>query len=432
MTGQGNLELHPLNTEFTSLYVHVPFCRRKCDYCGFHSSVLPVVTGAAFESVLEERVERTLHSLRSGLAELPDAIVSTVYVGGGTPSCLGMTLLSRLLEGISATVRNARALTEWTVEVNPEDVSPELLDRLRDAGVTRLSLGVQTFDAELRKVLGRHGAPHGVLSALECARTRWKGHLSADLIAGIPGQNGGAAVRDVERLLAFEPEHVSMYALSLETGTPLAARVGGPVSGEETLSGCEATEAWDRAGDRLETAGFERYEVSNFARPGARCVHNTRFWDGRPYLGVGPSAVSTVWAHRLQAGGRGDAARDDAWALRWVEGASGNREEEERLGYRELLQEHLMTRLRTVDGLNVDSLSALFGTEAAQCVWSTGRELQAAGMVQLVDRRECQAGRTGGEDRLVTVTRKGRRFLDQLIRELFRGIAQLDSDLGKW
>ena len=107
MTGQGNLELHPLNTEFTSLYVHVPFCRRKCDYCGFHSSVLPVVTGAAFESVLEERVERTLHSLRSRLAELPDAIVSTVYVGGGTPSCLGMTLLSRLLEGISATVPNA-------------------------------------------------------------------------------------------------------------------------------------------------------------------------------------------------------------------------------------------------------------------------------------------------------------------------------------
>jgi oxygen-independent coproporphyrinogen-3 oxidase len=442
MTGWGNLDLHPLNSDFLALYVHVPYCRRRCDYCAFHSTVLPKGYTAEVHHP-ETYVDSTLRALRSSLARVPDAVVSTVYVGGGTPSCLGPHLLSRLLAGISVELADRQAVVEWTVEANPEDLSREFLDRLADVGVTRLSVGVQSFEPELRRTLGRHGDARTPSKALDRAKSAWTGSLSADLIAGIPGQTARAAVRDVEQLLHFEPDHVSAYALTVEAGTPLARRYGGRGGQAELLSGGAATEAWEAAGDRLEAAGLERYEVSNYARPGARCRHNELFWRGRPYLGVGRGAVSTLWAGKAHAGrGAGTVA------LRWTEGAAGEPRELERLGYRELLQEYLMTRLRTEEGLDMGALGAIFGLRAAECVWTVSRKLEREGLADLrpaSHRRGTAAWRgpaTKGGNRpsapassaesVVTVTRRGRRFLDELLRQLFGSLGQLDSHLGKW
>lgn len=260
------------------LYVHIPFCRRRCAYCDFHSEAIH--SGAP--------VQAWLDALDKELRRLPSTFVpDTVFLGGGTPTVLPPDILSGLMDRIRPV---ARAAIEWTVEANPESVDERKAALLRRAGVDRLSLGVQSFDPRALAFLGRAHTTEDTRRAWKILRAEGFERLGLDLIHGLPVLSDEAQARDVEEAIALEPEHVSCYALSYEPGTPLSlARDRGAFA---VMEDERERAQYDRLCERLAEAGFEQYELSNFARPGGACRHNVNYWTGGAYIGIGPAAHS--------------------------------------------------------------------------------------------------------------------------------------------
>lgn len=269
--------------KYRALYLHIPFCRAKCLYCDFDSRAL---TGCALEEAIGAYCE--------GLSAQVDAhgnagelsAVETVYVGGGTPSLLGGRLV-----GLVDLVRSYCEPVEFTCEANPESFTLDLAQALRAAGVTRISLGVQSLNASELKAIGRiHSAEQAMLAV---ARAKAAGFsTSCDVMCGLPGQTLDTFAETLRSLVTLNPGHVSVYPLQLEEGTPLARMEEAgemEVPDEDFQAQC-----MDLAAEVLEEASYERYEVASYAKPGHRCRHNIAYWTGKPYLGLGRSAASML------------------------------------------------------------------------------------------------------------------------------------------
>jgi len=396
VAGQG----YPTATEQEiSLYVHIPFCAARCAYCDFYSN------SAVSSEVRETVIHRTLDDIQAALTLFPGVCVPTVYVGGGTPSALAPDLFRTFIEGVSRLVaggENTR-LTEWSVEMNPESATEEKIDICADAGVTRLSVGVQSFSGKSLAAMGRSVSASDTRAGVERVLRRWKGALSVDLIAGVPGQRIEEAVSDAEIAAGYGVSHVSLYALTVEPGTQLARALG--TGSAPALDSDQAAACWDSAAEVLVQRGLTRYEVSNFARPGRECRHNLRYWRGKHYLGVGPGAVSTLdalWMERagVQAGrSTGGAPTKGAhvqavrlsmprnlsvYAARPSFFAGTKREE---LDGRTLLFERIMLGLRTRDGLDM-SEAPLSGAEKGRLL-SFFSHAAGEGLVTMRGRRVC-------------------------------------------
>jgi oxygen-independent coproporphyrinogen-3 oxidase len=289
-----------------SLYVHIPFCFHKCHYCDFYS----VVDTQDRQEAFTERLVRELAALAPLAGRGPEAL-RTIFVGGGTPTLLRPDLWQRLLRAIDdlfdlSLIRAGRdergEPTEWTVECNPETVTPELMSMLREGGVSRVSIGAQSFDSAMLKVLERWHDPDNVERAVEIARAAGIARQSVDLIFGTPGQTMAGWQADLERAIALGTTHLSCYALTYEPATALTARRNAglitPIDEDLEAEMLLATV------ERLRTAGFERYEVSNFAK-GAdeRSRHNLAYWRQEQWLAAGPSASGHVLAGADHAAG---------------------------------------------------------------------------------------------------------------------------------
>lgn len=269
-----------LRRPYRSLYVHVPFCHGKCDYCAFYS--LP-------ESTPDLR-RRYLQRLAGDFAAAADssAPLRSVFIGGGTPSQLTAAELGDLCRLVRDTFSLA-ADCEWTMEANPESLTPERLAAAVAGGVNRLSLGIQSFQPEQRRAIGRRGSLEELPARLQQARSLGLAQISFDLIYQIPGQTPEMWQRDLRQALDAGITHLSTYALSIEAGTPLATRQPDqPDDGDGDD---------DADFDALTAAmagpyGLRRYEISNYAQPGCRCRHNDEIWHGQTYFGAGPAAVS--------------------------------------------------------------------------------------------------------------------------------------------
>ena len=267
------------------LYLHVPFCVRRCSYCDF-----------AVDVVRRAPAEAWLDAISAELAVLAETEswewplrLRTVYVGGGTPSLLGAGAMEALRRRLEPYVRLSEDV-EWSVEANPESFDEAVARGWREAGVNRLSLGAQTFHEGALRWMGRLHGPEGAVRAVEAARRAGIENVSIDLIFGLPARLGRDWGTDLSRVLELDLPHISLYGLTAEPATPLGRWVG---EGREVLADEEAYAAeYLLAAERLVAAGYVHYEVSNFARPGRESRHNSAYWTGEAYLGLGPSAHS--------------------------------------------------------------------------------------------------------------------------------------------
>lgn len=320
------------------VYVHAPFCVRRCFYCDFavevrrEGGVDPWV--GAIEAELEALMTREPGILAPALR--------TLYVGGGTPSVLGPTAMARLA-GVLGRERLAAPGLEWTAEANPESLTTELVEGWRSAGVNRLSLGIQSFQEPALKWMGRlHGA-EGARTAIETARAGGVDNLSVDLIFGLPRELDRDWSADLDAVVELDVPHVSLYGLTAEPATPL----GRSVTAGKTVMPHEERyrEEYLLAHERLVAAGFTHYEVSNFARPGFESRHNGAYWDGSAYLGLGNSAHSYLPPTRRWN------LRDWGDYLQKAQGGSLPIQEEEVVEGEAALLERLWLGLRTRRGL---------------------------------------------------------------------------------
>jgi oxygen-independent coproporphyrinogen-3 oxidase len=265
------------------IYVHVPFCVRKCGYCDFYSVAGGEEERDRYPGLVEREMDLLLRTF-PGEAGVP---ADTVYVGGGTPTVLGPERLVRLLAAIRSRFPVAEG-AEITTEANPGTVTGDDFARLREGGFNRVSLGVQSFRPSTLAALGRSHSVEDVRAAYRDARRAGFSSVGIDLIFGNPGQGEREWQEDLDRAVTFLPEHVSAYALTPEPGTPIHASIA---RGDVSLpSDDSAARMYEATGETLKAAGYRHYEISNFSRPGKECRHNLKYWRREGYLGLGPSA----------------------------------------------------------------------------------------------------------------------------------------------
>ena len=334
----------------TGLYIHIPFCTHACPYCDF-----------SFELLKEGRVDRLLTALeneaerRGRESPWPDTIVETIFLGGGTPTCLTDRQLDRVF-GLVHDHFQVDPDAEITVEANPETVRTSKLQRLRSLGVNRLSIGVQSFSDEILQHLGRCHTADQAVQAFSLARDAGFENINLDLMFGVPGQAALDWANTLDRAVTLDPEHVSIYGLTVEPGTAFArmeeeGRLDLP--DEELHVGY-----YYQALDRLTAAGYRHYEVSNLSKPGVECRHNVSCWNGGEYLGLGPSAHS-------HTGGRRQAnTRSLADYLSAMEKRGQAVELDETLTEDERIHEYILLSLRSIEGMDTRTFRDRYGPEA--------------------------------------------------------------------
>jgi putative oxygen-independent coproporphyrinogen III oxidase len=270
------------------IYVHIPFCARICPYCAFYKDLLDrSQTGRFCGAIL-----RDLDQQCARFALSPE----TIYFGGGTPTALTFSQLEFLLGGFRERL-DLSSLTEWIIEANPGSVSARKAALLRKLGVTRVSLGVQSWDDELLKLLGREHSSQQAEQSFQILRAAGFSNINVDLMFGLPDQTIEQWNSTLEKTIALQPDHISAYCLTYEEDTEFFLRH----ARGELLQDTDADAGFfEMAMSILEDAGYEHYEISNYARPGFASVHNRAYWLGKDYLGIGPSAFSTAGMSRWQ------------------------------------------------------------------------------------------------------------------------------------
>ena len=329
------------------IYIHIPFCASRCSYCDFFSTLRLAEWGARY-------VEAVIAEARLRCHELRDEAVTTLYLGGGTPSQLPLSLLARLVNGLNEVI-DLGHVGEFTVEANPDDVTPEWCATVKALGVNRVSMGVQSFEDHILELIGRRHNAAQVTAAINSLRENGINNISIDLIYGLPGQTVDSWTRSVEQAVALKPQHISAYGLTYEEGTKLwHQRERGEVI-EVPEEQCLMM--YRILVDRLLQAGFDHYEISNFALPGYYSRHNSSYWNDTPYLGLGAAAHS--YDGRVR---RSNPCDLRGYVDKVMMGESACEVEELTTGER--YDERVMLGLRTSSGVDAARLREDFGDEA--------------------------------------------------------------------
>ena len=317
------------------IYVHVPFCRSKCQYCDFYSLT------TKDDRLMDSYIDATCRHIKEAGALAPDHKVDTIYFGGGTPSFFGADGMATILTAIRRSF-DVTADAEITFEANPDSVSDKLLRRLRSEGFNRVSMGIQTDDDAILQKLGRPHNYDQAVTAVERIRRAGFRNLSLDLMYGLPGQTLDSWEKTLRRVLSLNPEHMSCYGLKVEERTPLYQYkdICG-IPDDDTQA-----DMYLAAVDILRSKGFRQYEISNFARKGLVSKHNLKYWMGGEYLGFGPDASSDFGGKRFTI------VRDLLAYLDGIKNGGRVLEDVQEIPPRERAGEYLMTRLRTTAGID--------------------------------------------------------------------------------
>ncbi|MGE3857074.1 MAG: radical SAM family heme chaperone HemW [Dehalococcoidia bacterium] len=366
-----------------ALYLHIPFCTAKCGYCDFNSyEGLPGHLVADYTPAL-------IREMALWAPAAKDLTVDTVFFGGGTPSLTSLDDMSQITAAIREQF-NVSSDVEWTLEANPTELSREHLDGLRALGVNRLSMGVQSLQPEELTLLERLHSPERVVEAVRDARAAGFDNLNLDLIFGIMGQPLAKWQDTLERVLDLAPEHLSCYALTVEPGTALYYQVAkGQIEEPDPDVAADQYE-WTRT--RLARAGYEQYEISNWAQPGRECRHNLVYWHAEPYLGLGAGAHSFFLGRRI--------ANVDA-PNRYVEAVNESWEERAATGHGELRQvaggetpdettqraDAMILGLRLMHGVDLAGFASRFGASPDEAFGPAIAKHEALGLIERVEGR---------------------------------------------
>ena len=330
------------------IYIHVPFCTKRCYYCDFYSSVNTRLTDEYVHALLQE-IEGKQHFFSNYSKE--EQIIRTIYFGGGTPSLLSLESIKSILQKLANQVTISEKL-EMTFEVNPDDLSLEYLMGLKTLGINRLSIGIQSFDDGFLKMMNRRHNSKQAESSIEMALKVGIDNISIDLIYALPGLSNDLWKDTLEKAFSFPVKHISAYHLGIEKGTVFGnwLKKGKIKETDEEIS----LEQFKMLNETAINFGFEHYEISNLALPGFRSKHNGAYWNNVPYLGLGPAAHSFNGTHRF-------------WNVssinKYVETTSASFGESEMLTTENQLHEYIMTRLRTTQGIDLRFIQQQFGIE---------------------------------------------------------------------
>lgn len=369
------------------IYIHIPFCKQRCNYCAFYSSTL--------YNIKEEYTNAVCQELRMRKEYTGNDTIATIYFGGGTPSTLSAEQLHKICDTIYSTY-NIAETPEVTIECNPDDLTPQFLKQLRRLPFNRISMGVQSFNDTQLKRLGRRHTAEGARQAVANARAAGYSNISIDLMFALPGSTAEDWQHDLESAIKLKPDHLSAYNLMYEEGTPLyRALQRGDI---EELSEDENVTQFRMLITAMKNAGYRHYEISNFALPGRESQHNSSYWKDTPYIGCGAAAHSYNGTSR-------------EWNIAdikaYIEGInSGKRNFEiEHLTEEEHYNDTILTRLRTADGLPIEWMKEKFSNKLNTYM------LRAA-------EKEVALGNLKEEGGYLSLTPKGIFISDAVIREL--------------
>lgn len=345
------------------IYIHIPFCKSKCSYCDFYSCTSTETIGRFVETLLCE--------IRCRKDYLSGETVRTIYFGGGTPSLLSIGQIRAILETINDVF--APQPEEITFEANPDDLSPEYLAMLAQTPINRLSIGIQSFDDfQLRFMNRRHTAAQAV-RAVKHAQKAGFDNISADLIFGIPGMEDSTWEANIDRMLSLDIQHISAYHLTIEEGTRFGQMAA---AGEISPVPDETSERqYAILCEKLDNAGFEHYEISNFALPGHRALHNSSYWRGEPYLGIGPSA------HSYDGHQRDVCTADTPTYIKSI--PSPDIFETETLTQQDVQNEYIMVRLRCSEGIDIDDFRHKFGEKSLEKLHFEAKKFIQSGLLEI-------------------------------------------------
>ena len=341
------------------IYIQIPFCQSKCTYCHFATGVFPGELIAAYVDAVSEEIRHYAKLYAAAGLALPAEPPDTIYLGGGTPSLLPAEDLARILAAVRE-LFPASAWREVTIEADPETVTPEKSTAWRASGITRASLGAQSFaDSELRAAGRRHRSAD-IPRAVETLRTAGIATLNLDLILGLAGQTHETWRHSFESLLSLAPEHISIYMLDVDEESHLGSELlsGGQRYGAAKVPSEDAQSDWfSEAGARLAARGYEHYEISNWSLPGHRAIHNSKYWQRAPYYGFGSGAHSFNGAERWAN------SHDPAVYVDAIRNGRPLIEQRQTVTPQMALEEEVFLGLRLLDGINLSHIESSYGID---------------------------------------------------------------------
>jgi oxygen-independent coproporphyrinogen-3 oxidase len=374
-----------------SFYIHIPYCVKRCGYCDFNTYTPSELMGPDLESVSKNYISAVLKEIELAQKTVGAAEVPSIFFGGGTPSLMPAAELARVIQEIRDRFELSPDI-EITIEVNPDSVSLDFLEKMRQAGANRISMGMQSAVPHVLKVLDRTHNPENVSTAVEKARKAGFEHVSVDLIYGAPGESVSDWQQSVTSALQLPIDHISAYALIIEKGTKLAAQIS---RGEVQMPPDEETaEKYLIADSAFEAAGFNWYELSNWSKPGGQCRHNIAYWNGSMWWGVGPGAHSYFDNRRWWN------VKHPATYQQKINAGESPVQSEEILSEENLADEYLMLQIRRREGIPHQNLKDSQVSRAAEYV-DSGHLDQAEWTAQKL-----------------VLTQQGRLIADRIVRDL--------------
>jgi oxygen-independent coproporphyrinogen-3 oxidase len=373
----------------SGIYIHIPFCKQACNYCNFHFS-----TSLKYKEDMLTAIGKEM-SMQRGYLE--NTAVETIYWGGGTPSLLSADELLRLWDQLQLNFPD-QALTEVTLEANPDDLNPAFLQALKHTPVNRLSIGIQSFQDQDLKYMNRAHNAQQADYAVKLAQDKGFDNISIDLIYGTPTMSHTQWKDNLQQAVALGVPHISSYALTVEPATALAHAIKKGTT--KAPADQESAYQFEQLMDALDEAGYEHYEISNFAQPGRYARHNTNYWKNKPYLGLGPSA------HSYNGSSRKWNIANNAVYMRSILQEGRLSFEQEQLSEKDRYNEYIMVSLRTMWGIDLDYIAGAFGNQAQQNLLEAAQRFAEKNWINITADS-------------IKLSRQGRLFADRIASDLF-------------